>query len=90
MYLLLCCLYLDYLLAGKYTEAGKVKEARKRTIEVVSLIRVQRLLLLLGELTFETMSRQPRPSKDAFKDDTYHSARVIATQTVTTDAQPTE
>ncbi|KAL9184884.1 hypothetical protein ACHAXT_002661 [Thalassiosira profunda] len=73
-----------HLLAGKFTKSAKIGEAGKRNVEVINLHRVQKLLL--GELTLETLREQPQLSKDAFKDDTYREARVLAMETPRNEA----
>ena len=74
-----------YLLAGKDIEPSKIKDAGKRSVEVINLHRLERLLL--GKVTFEQLKQLGKLTKDSFKGDAYQPAGLpVATQSVMMDS----
>ena len=79
--LLICSvvLSLEYLLAGKNADTGKIKRALERHVVVINLRRLQKLLL--GQLTIEELKQLERLTKDSFKGNAYEAAETLATNT---------
>ena len=61
-----------HLLAGKGSELAKIKAANEKGATVLNLVRLRKLLV--GELTFETLSALPAMTKEMLKADAYEMA----------------
>lgn len=63
---------IDFLLVGKDPVYSKFKEAVKRSVDIVSLKRLQRLLL--GHISFMMLNSLPALTRDAFVGNAYQPA----------------
>mmetsp|Transcript_12474 Transcript_12474/g.23758 ORF Transcript_12474/g.23758 Transcript_12474/m.23758 type:complete len:594 (+) Transcript_12474:114-1895(+) len=69
------CLATAYLLAGKNAASGKIKDAMKRSVEVINLRRLQKLLL--GHLTFDEMKELRKLTRNSFVGDAYEPGFIL-------------
>ena len=63
-----------HLLAGKGSESAKIKAANEKGATVLNLVRLHKLLV--GELTFKTLSALSAMTKELLKADAYEMAVV--------------
>ena len=61
-----------HLLARRGSESNKIKTANEKGATVLNLVRLQKLLV--GELTFKTLSALPSMTKEMLKADAYKMA----------------
>jgi len=66
-----------YLLAGKDSDARKIKDASCRAVAVINLNRLQKLLT--GKHTFDSLKQLPVLTKKDFKGESYQTAERPST-----------
>ena len=81
------CARSDYLLAGRDAESSKIKDAGKRSVEVLSLHRLG--MLLRGRITFERPKQLDPLTKDDFNSANYRPAGTAIEMTETDSASAT-
>lgn len=58
------------------TEGPKIKDANNRSVTVISLLRLQKLLM--GELTFDSLGQMEKLNRESFKGDAYVPAATVS------------